>query len=128
MSEPKTLREQAREIAGHLTTCSTVARLSTPAIGDEFTPIIEAALQKAREAALAQFAVPGSLAAEIERLKADRDSQQRVCVRQIEREKVLRGALEFAESVYRQNCVSPGEPSSVLAAMQEALARAGEEK
>ncbi len=32
--------------------------------------------------------------------------------------------LQFVESVYRQNCVVPGEPSSVLNDMQQAIARA----
>ena len=31
-------------------------------------------------------------------------------------------ALSLAESVYRQNCVAPGEPSSVLDSLQHALA------
>ena len=30
----------------------------------------------------------------------------------------------LAESVYRQNCVNEGEPSSVLDAMQAAIAKA----
>jgi hypothetical protein len=34
---------------------------------------------------------------------------------------VLRRALELIESVYRQNCVAEGEPSSVLEAVQAAL-------
>lgn len=38
------------------------------------------------------------------------------------REKRLREALSLAECVYRKNCVSIGEPSSVLAEMQTALA------
>ena len=33
-------------------------------------------------------------------------------------------ALMLAESVYRQNCVNEGEPSSVLDAMQAAIAKA----
>jgi len=35
----------------------------------------------------------------------------------------LREALELAESVYRLNVVQPGEPSSVLRAMQLALGK-----
>ena len=33
-------------------------------------------------------------------------------------------ALSLAESVYRMNCVAPGEPSSILAALQAAIAKA----
>lgn len=36
----------------------------------------------------------------------------------------LLAALKLAESVYRQNVVAEGEPSSVLAAMREAIALA----
>jgi len=35
----------------------------------------------------------------------------------------LRAALELAEAVYRLNVVQPGEPSSVLRAMQLALGK-----
>jgi hypothetical protein len=45
----------------------------------------------------------------------ERDRKQE----QIER---LLAALKLAESVYRLNCVAPGEPSSVLDAMQAAIA------
>lgn len=42
--------------------------------------------------------------------------------------KELLEALMLVESVYRQNCVNEGEPSSVLDAMQAAIAKAtGEE-
>ena len=37
-------------------------------------------------------------------------------------------ALMLAESVYRQNCVNEGEPSSVLDAMQAAILKATGEK
>jgi hypothetical protein len=33
-------------------------------------------------------------------------------------------ALKLAECVYRKNCVAAGEPSSVLEAMQAAIAKA----
>lgn len=33
-------------------------------------------------------------------------------------------ALSLAEAVYRMNCVAPGEPSSILTALQEAIAHA----
>jgi hypothetical protein len=33
----------------------------------------------------------------------------------------LEQALDLVEAVYRKNCVAPGEPSSVLAAIQAAL-------
>ena len=38
--------------------------------------------------------------------------------------KELAKALSLTESVYRQNCVSPGEPSTVLVNMQTHLAKA----
>lgn len=34
-------------------------------------------------------------------------------------------ALQLIESVYRQNCVAEGEPSSVLAELQRVIAKAG---
>lgn len=60
--------------------------------------------------ALVEYGAAGSVAAYIQDLKAQRDD--------------LLATLELIESVYRLNCVAEGEPSSVLDAIQAAIARA----
>ena len=42
----------------------------------------------------------------------------------IERDELI-VALKFVESVYRQNCVAVGEPSSTLDYLQSVIAKAG---
>ena len=61
--------------------------------------------------------------------EANRDHQaQHDMILEVEHLKMQRDellkALMLAESVYRQNCVNEGEPSSVLDAMQAAIAKA----
>jgi hypothetical protein len=54
----------------------------------------------------------------------DDESEQQANARLIAAAPELLDALKLIESVYRQNCVSEGEPSSVLDAVQAAIAKA----